>query len=328
MKVTPNGLSLCAGVLGGALVAVPGAFAAEAFPARPVTIIVPYAPGGTGEVLGRLIGSEMQRFLGGKVIVDLKPGAGGNIGSELVARSARPDGYTVLIAAASLATNVSLMKLNFDPRKDLAPVAGLGVVPNLLVVAVDSPAHSVQDLVAMAKAKPGAITFGSSGLGTSSHLAGELFKVMTGADILHVPYKGSGAVYPDLIGGRIHMLFDLMGSSVPQVQGGKVKAIAVGSPRRSRVLPDVPTIAESGLPGYESGSWFGLFVPVKTPKDVIAKLEQSTVSALETDALKERLAQLSVEPIPYRSAEFGRYFLAEVERWEKLVNEGKIARLQ
>lgn len=308
-------------------VAAPASSAA-AYPSRYITLVVPYAAGGTAEVVGRPLAMEMTKSLGQNVVVELRPGAGGNIGAELVARSARPDGYTLLFASLSLATNVSLMKLNFDPRKDLAAAAGVATFPNLLVVAADAPVKSVADLIALARQKPGVINFGSSGPGTSSHLAGELFKAAAAIDLTHVPYKGSGAVYPDLIGGRINMLFDLMGSAVGFVQGGKVRAIATTSRRRSVSLPDVPTIAESGFPGFEFGAWLGTFAPAGTPKDAITRIEQATQQALQLPAMKERFVQMAAEPVPVQAAEFGRFFNDDVERFARLVREGKLAPLQ
>ena len=281
---------------------------AQPFPNRFVTLVVPYAAGGTAEVVARPLAAEMAKTLGQNVVVELRPGAGGNIGAELVAKSARPDGYTLLFASLSLATNVSLMKLNFDPRKDLAAVAGVATFPNLLVVGADSPVKSVSELITLAKQKPGAVTFGSSGPGTSSHLAGELLRAAAGIDLTHVPYKGSGAVYPDLIGGRISMLFDLAGSAVGFVNGGKVRAIATTGRRRSSSLPEVPTIAESGFPGFEFGAWLGSFVPAGTPREAITRLEQSTLQAIQIPAMKERFVQMAGEPIPSTAADFGRFF--------------------
>jgi len=302
---------------------VPASVQAQAYPTRFVTLVVPYAPGGTAEVVARLMAVEMTKTLGQNIVVELKPGAGGNVGSEFVAKAAKPDGYTMLLGAASLATNVSLMKLNFDPRKDLAPVAGIGVVPNLLVVAADSPYRSVSELVAAAKQKAGVLNFGSSGPGTSSHLSGELFKIAAGVDIVHVPYKGSGAVYPDIIGGRITMLFDLAGSAVGFVKGGKTRALATTSSRRSPAMPDVPALAET-FPGFEFGSWLGFFVTGGSPKEAIARLEQASLQALKSESVRERLAQIAAEPIPAGTAEFGRYFNDDVEKYARLVREGKL----
>jgi tripartite-type tricarboxylate transporter receptor subunit TctC len=301
---------------------------AQPFPARPVTMIVPYAPGGSAEVVGRLVALEMQKTLGQSVVVELKPGAGGNIGAELVAKTAKPDGYTMLLGSLSLSSNVSLMKLGFDPRKDLVAVAGIATLPNLMVTGADSPHKSIGEVIAAARKDPGKLTFGSSGPGTSSHLTGELLKAAAGIDLTHVPYKGSGAVYPDLIGGRIDVLFDLMGSALGHVQGGKARALATTAARRSVSLPNVPTIAESGFPGFEFGAYLGLFVPAGTPRDVIARLEDATAKAGQTQSVRERLAAIAAEPVPVPSADFQRFFDADVERFAKLVREGKLKPVQ
>lgn len=311
-----------------ALAAAATGATAQGFPQKPVTMIVPYAPGGTGEILGRQLGVEMAKTLGQNVIIELKPGAGGNIGAEFVAKQARSDGYTILFAASSLATSVSLMKLNFDPRKDLIAVAGIAAIPNLAVVGADSPLKDMQDLAAAARRAPGTVTFGSSGPGTGSHLSGEFLNAQAGIAMTHVPYKGSGAVYPDLIAGRISVLFDVMGSALSQVQGGKVRAIGISSLKRSPALPAVPTIAEQGFPGFEFVTWFGLLAPAGTPADAIQKLEQATAAALKSPDLKQRLEQAAAEPIPVPTAEFARYFNEDVERWARLVREGRMKPIQ
>jgi tripartite-type tricarboxylate transporter receptor subunit TctC len=298
------------------------------YPVKPVTLIVPYAPGGTGEVLGRALAQRMGELLGQTVVIEMRPGAGGNIGADYVARQARNDGYTFLLGSQSLSTNVSLMKLPFDPRKDLVPVAGIGAIPNLLVTAADGPYKTLADVMAAAKKDPAAITFGSSGPGTGSHLAGELLAAQAGVKFVHVPYKGSGAVYPDLIANRVTLLFDVTGSSVPQVKGGKVKPLAITSKRRSPALPDVVPVAQQGFPNYEFATWFGFFAPAGTPPEIVARLEQATIRSLEAPEVKERLAQIGSEPIPHPAAEFWKYYLADVERWAALVREGKVAPLQ
>jgi tripartite-type tricarboxylate transporter receptor subunit TctC len=310
-----------------AAIALPARAVAQAFPTRPITMIVPFAPGGSAEVLGREFAIEMAKLLGQAVVVELRPGAGGNIGAEYVAKQSRPDGYTLLLGSLSVSTNVSLMKLNWDPRKDLIPVAGIATVPNLLVVSAESPFKTLAEMITAAKAKPGDLFFGSSGPGTSSHLAGELFQDRAGIKLTHVPYKGSGAVYPDIIGGRVTMLFDLAGSAVGQVKGGKVKALATTARRRSPSMPDVPAIAET-FPGFDFGSWFAFLAPTATPKEVLSVLEQSVVKSMQTDRLKERLAQIAAEPVPVPGAEFAKFLAADVERYARLVREGKLDVLQ
>ncbi len=322
------GLFAAGALISGASAQGPSTGSGQAYPTRPITMIVPYAPGGTGEVLGRALAQEMSTTLGRNVIVELRPGAGGNIGAEYVAKVARADGYTFLLAASSLATSVSLMKLNFDPLKDLAPVAGIAAIPNLMVISAESPLKSVGEVIRAARAKPNELTFGSSGLGTGSHLAGELFKDTAGIQLTHVPYKGSGAVYPDLIAQRVTLLFDVMGSAVGQVQGGRVRALATTSKQRSQALPDVPTVAEQGFPSYEFVTWFGFFARAGTPPEALARLEQATAAALQSPAVRERLSQIGSEPLPVPAGEFRKYFNDDVERWARLVKEGKVAPLQ
>ena len=300
---------------------------ADTWPARPVTMVVPYAGGGSSDVLGRILAQKMSEALGQTVLVELKPGAGGNIGAEYVARQSKPDGYTFLFGASSLASNVSLMKLGFDPRKDLVPVAGVTAIPNLMVTSADGPYKTAADVFAHGKRDPGAITFGSSGPGTGSHLSGELARVASGVAMTHVPYKGSGAVYPDLISSRVSVLFDAMGSALGQVQGGKVRPLAITSSKRSPALPNVPTLAEQGLAGYEMVTWFGFFAPAGTPPEVVDKLQAATAKALQAPEVRERLQQAGAEPIPVGAAEFGRYFTGDVERWSALVRSGKLAAL-
>jgi tripartite-type tricarboxylate transporter receptor subunit TctC len=308
--------------------AATAAFAQQRFPTRAITLIVPYAAGGSADVVARPFAAEMGKILGENVVVELRPGAGGNIGAEYVARSARADGYTILMASLSLATNVSLMKLNFDPRKDLAPVGGITTFPNVLVVSAQDPAKSLQDIIARAKQEPGKLTYGSSGPGTSSHLAGELLSVAASVELVHVPYKGSGAVYPDLMARRVTMLFDLMGSASGHIQGGQVKPLAMTGARRAASQPNTPTFAESGFPGFQFGAWLGLFAPDETPKDILARLEDATVKSAQAPEMRQRLATMGGEPIPASAAEFGKFFNDDVERYARLVREGKVKPIQ
>lgn len=301
---------------------------AQGFPTRPIVMVVPYAAGGSADVVGRLVAAEMTKTLGHNVILELKPGAGGNIGAEIVAKNAKPDGYTILLGSLSLSSNPSLMKLGFDPRKDLVAVAGIATLPNLMVTSANSPHKSLKDAIAAARQKPGILTFGSSGPGTSSHLTGELLKAAAGIDMTHVPYKGSGAVYPDLISNRVNFLFDLAGSAMGYIQGGKVRALATTSSRRSSALPDVPTIAESGFPGFEFGAYLAIFAPAGTPKEAIAVLEDAAGKAVQVPLVKERLALIAAEPVPVSAAGFQKYFNDDVERFARLVREGKIQPLQ
>jgi tripartite-type tricarboxylate transporter receptor subunit TctC len=297
---------------------------AQGFPARPVTIIVPFAAGGPAEAIARVVAVPMGQQLGQPVVVELRPGAGGNVGAEYVAKQARPDGYTVLFGSTSLASSVSLLKLAFDPRRDLAPVAGVGLSPNLIIVGPGFPYRTLNDVIKAAHERPSALTFGSSGPGTGSHLAGELFKARAGVELLHIPYRGSGAVLADLVAGRVDLLFELQSSAVARVKAGQVRALATTTLRRIAALPDVPTVAELGFPGFETGAWTGFFVPAATPRDVIARLEAATIGALRSDLAKQRFEEMSVLPIPESAAAFGRYFDADVEAWAKLVRDGRL----
>ncbi|MFN2646607.1 MAG: tripartite tricarboxylate transporter substrate binding protein [Burkholderiales bacterium] len=301
---------------------------AQQYPTRPITMIVPYAAGGSADVVARPLAAEMSKALGENVVVELRPGAGGNIGAEYVAKSARADGYTILMASLSLATNVSLMKLTFDPRKDLAPIGGICTFPNVLVVSAQDPARSLRDITERAREQPGKLTYGSSGPGTSSHLAGELLSAAASVELVHVPYKGSGAVYPDLIARRVTMLFDLMGSASGHIKGGQVKALASTGARRAAALPDVPTFSESGFPGFQFGAWLGLFAPDGTPKEVLARLEDAMLKTIAAPEMKARLTQLGGEPIPARAADFWKFFNEDVERYARLVRAGKVKPIQ
>ncbi len=300
---------------------------ANTYPSEPLVMVVPYAAGGSADVIGRAISVELSRIMKQSVVVELRPGAGGNIGAEYVAKSAKPDGYTFLFASVSLATSPSLSKINFNPQTDLAAVAGVASVPSLLLVSNNSPYKTLKDLVLAIKANKEEASFGSSGNNTGSYLVGELFKSAAGIDMVHVPYKGSGAVYPDLIAGRITVLFDVMGSSYPQVKGGQVRALAITSKSRSKLLPDVPTIAESGYPGFEFGTWFGFFVPSKTPPDTRKKLEVAILEAIKTSSVQERLQTIGATPLPGPGLEFGKWYEADVALWAKMVKEGKLQQL-
>lgn len=300
---------------------------AEVFPTRALTLVVPFAAGGTSDVLGRVIADRMKDTLGQNVIVELKPGAGGNIGGEYVARS-RPDGYTMLYAGISLSTNVSLMKLSFDPRRDLVPVGGVAAIPHIVGTSAEGPYRTLADLVSQARQQPGKLTYASSGPGTGSHLAGELLGADFGLAMTHVPYKGAGAAYPDLVAGRISVLIDLYDSAMVHVKGGRVRPLAVTSTRRTPSLPDVPTLAESGFPGYEFVTWQGLFVPAGTPADAVKRLEGALDAALRSPEVQTRLQQAGSVELPRGAGDFGRFYQADVERWARLVRSGKLAPLQ
>lgn len=303
-------------------------FAQTAYPAKPITMVVPFAPGGTADNIGRLLANHMSQTLGQTVAVENRAGAGGNIGSAYVAKTAAPDGYTILLATNSLATNVSLMKMAFDPRRDLAAVAGIAGLPNVMIVSKDSPYKSLADVVTAGKANPQSLSFGSSGPGSGSHLASELFRAASGTPMLHVPYKGSAAVYPDLLSGRISFLFDVFGSAAPMIEGGSVRALAISSRQRLPSFPNIPTVQESGYPGFVILNWIGFFAPAQTPAPAVAKLQSAVERALSQPDVKAAMSKIGAEGVPVKSAEFGAYFNADVERWAGLVREGRVKPLE
>ena len=294
---------------------------AQNFPNKPIKMVVPYAAGGSADVLARPISIAMGNALGQTVFTELKPGAGGNIGAEFVAKSA-PDGYTLLFASLSLSTSVSFAKLNFDPKSDLKPIAGIATLPSLLLVSGKSNIKNFDDLII--EAKKSNVNFGSAGPTTGSHLFGELIKSRSKTNMAHIPYKGSGAAYPDLIAGRVTFMFDVMGSALPQVNAGQVRAIAVTSTKRSTALPDVPTLNELGYPGFDVGTWFGIFVPSATPTPIQNKLEEAVLAALNTPEVINQLSSVMAEPVPRKGADFSRWYIEDTEKWAKLAKEGAV----
>jgi tripartite-type tricarboxylate transporter receptor subunit TctC len=301
--------------------------AQAAWPTKPVRIVVPFAAGGTTDILARALAPELQRVFGQPFVVDNKPGAGGNLGAADVAK-ATPDGHTLLMGTVGThGINQSLYpKLPYDPVKDFVPVTLVAGVPNVLVLnpakAQERGIQSVPDLIRYAKAHPGQLNMASSGNGTSIHLAGELFKAMTGTYMVHFPYRGSGPALIDLMGGNMDLMFDNLPSALPHIKSGKLKALAVTSATRSQALPDLPTIAEAGGPqlkGYEATSWFGLLAPAGTPMEIVNRLQQETAKALATPALKERLLSQGAIPSGMTSAEFARHIAAETKKWAEVV---------
>jgi tripartite-type tricarboxylate transporter receptor subunit TctC len=301
------------------------AHAQDKWPSRPITYVVPFAAGGTTDVLARVIGNKLGPALGTTVVVDNKPGAGGNIGSDFVAKAA-PDGYTILGGTiSSHAINVSLYpSIPYDPIKSFQPVTLIGTLPNVLVVNASSPYHTLKDVIGAAKAKPGALTFGSSGNGTSQHLSGELFQSMTGAKMLHIPYKGSAPSMQALLGQQVDLVFENILAAVPLIQSGKVRALAVTSGTRASSLPDVPTLSEAGLPGYEIVSWQAVFAPAGTPQPVVQRLATEIGKIINDPEVKSRLAGLGVEPSGAGPAELGTLQKSEVAKWAKLIKASNI----
>ena len=306
-------LAVCAAVL------FCGAAAAQDYPSRPVKIIVPFPAGGSNDIIARIVAQKLAERSGQTFIVENRGGAGGNIGAEAVA-SAEADGYTLLLTAPPpLTINASLYKkLPFDPAKAFAPVALVASVPIVLVVNPSLPAKNVSELIALAKAKPGTLNFGSSGIGSTNHLAGELLKSMAGIDIVHVPYRGAAPAMNDLLAGQIPFMFDNMPAVLPQVQGKAINAIAVAGAKRTDALPDVPTVAET-VPGFEASSWFGLVAPAKTPAPVLAKLSSELEIILRMPDVQKRLAELGAEPGTVFGPSFGQFMTDETAKWGKLV---------
>ena len=304
-----------------AATAAPAASPADTYPSRIVKMIVPFPAGGTTDIFARHIGDRLAKAFGHNFVIDNRGGAGGNIGSDAVAK-ADPDGYTLLVGTVGThAINSSLYtRMTFDPLKDFAPVAYLAGVPNIMEVNPKNvKATTVQEFIAEAKASPKKLSFASSGNGTSIHLSGEMFKQMTGVELVHVPYRGSAPAVNDLIAGQVDLMFDNLPSSIEQVRGGNLRAIAVTSLKRSVALPDVPTIAESGLPGFDASSWFAIFAPAKTPPEIVAKLNAEVLKALADPELQKRFADIGGEIRPYKPDELGAFVKAEIEKWAKVV---------
>jgi len=308
--------------LAGAIVASAFVNAAEPYPAKVIRMIVPYSPGGTGDNIGRAVGAKLSELLGQQVIIDNRPGAGGNIGAEATVRAA-PDGYTVVMAATSLASNPALQrKMPFDPLKDLVPVSGCCEVPIIVVVHPSLPMKNIKEFVAYAKAYPGKLTYASSGIGTSSHLAAELFRVQTGIDMLHAPYKTDALAMPDLLSGQVPVMFMFQTAALPQVRAGKLRALAVSTAQRSPFAPELPTVAEAGVPGYEFSGWFGIFAPAATPKEIVNKIAAASVKAVQSPDLRERLSQQGFMAVASGPEQFAAFFRGEVAKWARVVKEG------
>jgi tripartite-type tricarboxylate transporter receptor subunit TctC len=304
--------------LAGFLLSGTGSAGALDYPTRPIRWIVAYPPGGTTDILARLIGQHLSEKLGQQFVIENKPGAGNNIGTETVVR-APPDGYTVLLVNPANGINTSLYKkLSFNFPRDIAPVGGLTRVPNVMEVNPNVPAKTVAEFIAYAKANPGKVNMASSGNGTSVHLSGELFMAMTGVKMTHVPYRGSAPALTDLIAGQVQVLFDNLPASIEHIKGGKLRALAVTTEKRSDALPDVPTVAET-VPGYEASAWFGMGAPKDTPPEIIAVLNKAINEALADPNIKARLADFGGVPMGGTPADFGKIVVDETEKWRKVV---------
>ena len=310
------GLTVCASAL---------AQTADNYPNRSITMVVAFPAAGTTDILARLIGQKLTDKFKQTVVVENRPGAGGNIGTAFVAK-APPDGYTIMMGTiGTQSINPSLYKkMPYDAAKDFVPITRAAMVPNLLVVNKDAPFNTLPEMMAYGKANPGKLTYGSSGNGTTLHLSGELFNLMSGSKITHIPYKGSTPAVADLMGGQISMIFDNMPSVIQQVKSGRLKALAVTSAQRNAQLPEIPTIQELGVAGYEVWSWFGLLAPAATPKPIVDKLNATIVDILKQPDVQAKIIELGAVPVPETSAEFGAFIEAETLKWAKVIKEANI----
>ncbi|NML17816.1 Bug family tripartite tricarboxylate transporter substrate binding protein [Azohydromonas caseinilytica] len=299
------------------------AASAQAWPSRPVTLVVPFPPGGTTDVIARALAERLTQALGQTVIVESKPGAGATLGADMVAKS-RPDGYTLLMGAVHHTIAPSIYKkLPYDFQKDFAPVSTVALVPNVLVINASTPAKSVKEFVALAKSKPG-MTYGSNGNGTAQHLIGTQFQTLTGVDLVHVPYKGSGPLTTDLLGGQINLSFDTVTPVLQHIRSGKLRALAVTTAKRSSALPEVPTLDEAGLKGFDIGTWFGVLAPAATPKDITARLNSEIVKALQAPELRRRMDEIGAEPIGNTQEAMAQQIKDETAKFARLVKDAKV----
>ena len=296
----------------------------QGYPAKPVKLLVPFPPAGATDVVARFVAQKLGERWGQSVIVENRPGAGGSIGSDIVAKSA-PDGHTLLMATTSThSIGPSLSKLPYDPIKDFAPIIHVANVPNVLVVSPTLSVKSIAELVALAKSKPGQLNYGSSGPGTIVHLNSELFKMLSGVDIQHIPYKGTALAIPDLANGQLAMLFDSLASVMPHIRSNRARPIAVNAAKRSSLLPDVPTFAESGMPEFDTNTWFGMFAPAGTPKEIVARVHDAVLAALQANDLRERFAAVGAEPVGGTSEQFTARILSDTAKWAHVIKTAKV----
>jgi len=299
------------------------AYGQDAWPTRPVRMILPFPPGGGTDILGRLIAERLSASIGQPVVTENRGGAGGNVGAEAAARSA-PDGYTIVLVAPSLAISPTLYsKINYDPVKDFAPISLVATVPNVMVTQPSLPGQ-LQEFVAFAKAKPGALNFGSGGAGTSNHLAGELFNIVTGAKLVHVPYKGVNLAMQDVLAGNVHLVFIGIPAAAPHIRAGKLRALAVVAPQRSSALPDVPTVAEAGLKDFEVTTWYGVLAPAGTPQPVVRRLNAELVKVMHAPEMKEKLTATGTEPLTSTPEEFAAYIKREMAKWGDVIRKAGV----
>ena len=299
--------------------------AQDAYPSKPIRLILPFPPGGGTDILGRLVAERLGARLGQPVVIDNRGGAGGNLGAEAAAHSA-PDGYTLLLAATTLAISPSLYKkLAYDPVKDLAPIGLVATVPNVMITHPSVPAKTLQEFIALAKSRPGELNFGSGGNGTSNHLGGELFNMVAGVKLVHIPYKGVNLAMNDALAGNIQLVVIGIPAAAPQIKSGKLRALAVIAPQRSAALPDVPTVAEAGLPNFDVTTWYGLLAPAATPRPIIARLNAELVRVMQAPDLKERLAGMGIDTLTSSPEEFATYIGQEIAKWGDVVRKARLS---
>jgi len=307
-----------------ALLLAAGPVAAQSYPSKPIRWVVPFPTSGATDILTRTIGQKLSEALGQPVIVDNKPGAGGALGSDLVAKAA-PDGYTLLMATTSThSIGPALQKLPYDAQRDFAAISLVADSTNVLIVSPQLGVNTVRELIALAKSKPGQLNYSSSGTGSIVHLSGERFKSMTGIDIQHIPYKGTALAMPDVINGQIALMFDNIVSVMPHIRSGKVKALAISSEKRSLLLPELPTMIEAGVPGYVSNSYFGVFAPAGTPKDIVARLNAELVKIVHAAETRERLLKLGAEPVGSTPEQLAALVRAENAKWAKVIKDAGV----
>jgi tripartite-type tricarboxylate transporter receptor subunit TctC len=307
----------------GMLLAVSTSVAAQDYPNKPVRLIIPFPPGGSNDVVGRMVATQLSERLGKQVVVDNRSGAGGVIGTDIAAKSP-PDGYTLLVISIAHAVNPWLYKLNYDPIKAFAPIGILATGPNVLVINPSLPVNSVKELVALAKQKPGELQYASAGVGSFQHLGGELFKLNAGVDILHVPFKGGGPAMIDVIGGHTNVMFSSLVQTTPHIRSGKLKALGTGGTKRSPVLPEVPTVAEAGVPTYEAVNWWGIVAPAGTPQPILDKLHKELTAVLSSPEAQKQFENEGASVVQMSSAEFASFIAKELAKWERVVKEANI----
>ncbi len=312
MKLAAAALALCSGVA-----------AAQSYPTKPVRIIIPFPPGGSNDIVGRLIAQQLSERMGKQFVVDNRGGAGGVLGSEIAANSV-PDGYTLLIISVAYAFNPSLYKLSYDPEKAFAPVALIGTGPNALTIFPKLPVNSVKDLIALAKSKPGQLNYATAGVGSFQHLGSALFTMMSGINAVHVPFKGGGPAMADVIAGNTQICLGSLIQVIPHIQSGRLKLLGIGSAKRTAAFPDVPTIAEAGVPGYDASNWWGILAPAGTPAAIVTKLNSEINAIVRSADIQKRFESQGAEAATMTPAEFGKYIRTETVKWSKVVKEAGI----